>query len=83
MYIVTTDGKSSSQLRNTVESKVEVMLRYSMLKMLVVDTLIRWRLSSWFDFVYFLSLEMSYTYTRCVFVFFLERDFEVSLLALL
>ena len=50
--IVNTDGKFSSRLRNTVGSKVGVMLRYSMPMMLIVRKWTRWRLSSWSGFVY-------------------------------
>ena len=70
MYIVTTDGKSFSQLRNTVESKVEVMLRYLMLKMLVADMLIRWRPSFWFEnFLFYCYLMRKVILTHDAFFF--------------
>ena len=71
--IVTTDGRSSNRLRNTVGSKVEVMLRYSMLKMLIADMLIRWRLSFWFESFFFLlslSHEKSYYLHDAFFIFY-------------
>ena len=78
IVIINPDEKSSSQLRNTVDSKVGVMSRYSMLMMLIVGKLTRWRLFSWFDFHLSLSY-VKYTYDAS----FLERDSEVSSLALL
>lgn len=76
IVIVNTGGKSSSRLRNTVDSKVGVMSRYSMSMMLIVGKLIRWRLSSWFDF-FFRSLSHVRVYLRWIFVVFRARLWSI------